>query len=166
MAQKVKNLPAIQETQVQSLGQEATLRREWQPTPVLAWRIPWTKEPGRLQSMGLQRVSHYWVTNTYNTHYINNRKLAFTRIYLQIILYCYWCQMVLVVKKLSANAGDPRDVDLIPGWGRFLGEGNGNPLQYSCLESSMDRGAWWATVYGVTVRHDWATEYTHITCIV
>ena len=62
--------------------------------------------------------------------------------------------MVLVVKKLSANAGDPRDVDLIPGWGRFLGEGNGNPLQYSCLESSMDRGAWWATVYGVTVRHD------------
>ena len=58
MAQKVKNMPAIEETQVQSLGQEATLRRERQPTPVLAWRIPSTKEPGKLQSMGLQRVSH------------------------------------------------------------------------------------------------------------
>ena len=41
------------------------------------------------------------------------------------------------------------DMGLIPGLGRCLGERNGNPLQYSCLENSMDRGAWWATVYGV-----------------
>ena len=54
-----------------------------------------------------------------------------------------------VVKNLPANAGDTRDAGLIPGSGRFPGEGNGNPLQYSCLESSMDRGAWWATVHGV-----------------
>ena len=46
-----------------------------------------------------------------------------------------------VVKNLPANAGDTRDAGLIPGSGRFPGEGNGNPLQYSCLESSMDRGA-------------------------
>ena len=53
-------------------------------------------------------------------------------------------QVALVVKNPSANAGDIRDVDSIPGSGRSPGDGNGNPLQYSCLENSMDRGAWWA----------------------
>ena len=52
------------------------------------------------------------------------------------------------VKNLGANAGDIRGVGLIPGWGRFSGVGKGNPLQYSCLENSMDRGTWWATVHG------------------
>ena len=47
----------------------------------------------------------------------------------------------------ACNAGDE---DLLPGWGRSPGGGNGNPLQYSCLENSIDRGAWWATVHGVT----------------
>ena len=55
-----------------------------------------------------------------------------------------------VVKNLPANAGDIRDRGLIPGSGRSSGGGNGNPLQYSCLENSMDRGAWLATVHGVT----------------
>ena len=59
-------------------------------------------------------------------------------------------QVALVVKNPSANAGDIRDVDSIPGSGRSPGDGNGNPLQYSCLENSMDRGAWWAAVYGVS----------------
>ena len=45
--------------------------------------------------------------------------------------------------------GDPGDTGSIPGWGRSPGEGNGNPLQYSCLKNPMDRGAWWATVQGV-----------------
>ena len=49
-------------------------------------------------------------------------------------------QMALVVKNLPANAGDARDKGLIPGLGRFPGVGNGNLLQYSCLENSMDRG--------------------------
>ena len=53
-----------------------------------------------------------------------------------------------VVKNLPANAGDARDSGLIPGLGRSLGVGNGNPLQYSWLENSMDRGAWRATVHG------------------
>ena len=67
---------------------------------ILAWRIPWTEDPGRPQSMGLQGGSD---------------------------------------GKASAwNAGDP---DLIPGSGRSLGEGNGNPLQQSCLENPMDGGA-------------------------
>ena len=56
----------------------------------------------------------------------------------------------LVVKSLSASAGDIRDAGLIPGSGRSPGGGNGNPLQYSCLENLMDRGAWQATVHGVT----------------
>ena len=54
-----------------------------------------------------------------------------------------------VVKNPPANAGDARDVGSIPGSGRSPGVGNGNPLQYSCLENSMDRGAWQATVHVV-----------------
>ena len=54
-----------------------------------------------------------------------------------------------MVKNLPVSTGDARDVGLIPGLGRYPGEGNGNPLQYSCLENSMDRGAWQATVHGV-----------------
>ena len=56
-----------------------------------------------------------------------------------------------MVKNLTANAGDIRDVASTPGLGRLPGEGHGNPLQYSCLENPMDRGAWWATVHGVTM---------------
>ena len=65
----------------------------------LAWKIPWMEEPGRLQSMGLLRVGHNWVTS--------------------LSLFC-------------------------------IGEGNGNPLQCSCLENPRDRGACWAAVYEVT----------------
>ena len=66
----------------------------------LAWKIPWTEEPGRLQSMGLLRVGH---TEQLHFHF-----------------------------SLSC-----------------IGEGNGNPLQYSCLENPRDGRAWWAAVYGV-----------------
>ena len=59
MAQLVKNLPAMQETQVQSLGQEDPVEKEMAThSSILAWRIPWTEEPGRLQSMGSLRVGH------------------------------------------------------------------------------------------------------------
>ena len=61
-----------------------------------------------------------------------------------------------VSKESACSAGDP---GLIPGSGRSPGEGNGNPLQCSCLEKPTDRGAWWATVHGVTrVRHDLVTQ--------
>ena len=59
-----------------------------------------------------------------------------------------------VVKNPPANTGDARDVDSIPGLGRSPGEGNGNPLQNSCLGNPMDKGAWWATVHGVTKESD------------
>ena len=55
-----------------------------------------------------------------------------------------------MVKNLPANAGDERDVGLLPGSGRSPGEGNGNPFQYSCLNNPMDRGAWQATVHRLT----------------
>ena len=54
-----------------------------------------------------------------------------------------------MVKNLPANTGDTKDTGLIPGFGRSTGEGNGNLLQYSCLENPRDGGAWWAAVYGV-----------------
>ena len=70
IAQMVKNLPAVQETQVRSLGQEDPLEKETAThSSILAWRIPWTEEPGELQFMGSQRVRHNWVTNTTTTKY-------------------------------------------------------------------------------------------------
>ena len=54
-----------------------------------------------------------------------------------------------MVKNPPANAGDVRDAGSIPGSGRSPGGGQGNPLQYSCLDNPMDRGPWWATVYKV-----------------
>ena len=59
-----------------------------------------------------------------------------------------------VVKNPPANAGEAGDEVLIPGSGRSPGEGNGNPLQYSCLENPMDRGVWPATVLRVTKESD------------
>ena len=61
-----------------------------------------------------------------------------------------------MVKNPPVNEGDAGS---IPGWGRSSGEGNDNPLRYSCLGNPMDRGAWWAIVYGVArVEHDLATK--------
>ena len=71
---------------------------------ILAWKIPWTEEPGGLQSMGSLRVGHDWATS------------------LSLLL---------------------------------IGEGNGNPLQCSCLENPRDGGAWWAAVYGVAQSRTW-----------
>ena len=55
-----------------------------------------------------------------------------------------------MLKNLPASTGNVRDMGLIPGSGRSPGGGHDNPLQYSCLEKSMDSGAWWATVYGLS----------------
>ena len=90
---------------------------------ILAWKIPWTEEPGGLQFMGSQRVGHDWVTS------LSDSLLA-------------W------------------DLGSIPGSGRSPGEGNGNPLQYSCLENPMDGGAWRATVHGVTKSRTRQSDFT------
>ena len=60
-------------------------------------------------------------------------------------------------KASAYNAGDPVS---IPGWGRSPGKGNGNPLQYSCLENPMDGGAWWATVHGVVKSQTRLSDFT------
>ena len=59
-------------------------------------------------------------------------------------------QVALIVENLPANAGDIKDAGSISGSGKSPGGGHGNPLQYSCLENPMDRGAWQATVHRVT----------------
>ena len=61
----------------------------------------------------------------------------------------------------KASACNPGNPGLIPGLGRSPGEGNGNPLQYSCLENSMDGEAWWATVRGVAKSQTWLSDFTH-----
>ena len=97
---------------------------------VLAWRIPWTEEPGGLLSIGSQRVGRVWSN-----------------------LACMHAQVILRGfpggsdgEEPVCHAGCP---GLIPQSRRSPGEGHCNPLQCSCLENPMDRGAWWATVHGV-----------------
>ena len=75
-------------------------------------------------------------------------------------------QVTIVVKNLPANNGDLRDVGSVPGLGRSPGGGHDNPLQYSCLKNTMDRGAWCATVRRVTQSQTRLKRLsTHIKCI-
>ena len=107
---------------------------------VLAWRIPGTGEPGGLPSMGSHRVRHDW----------SNLAAAAAAWNVRASL------VAQLVKNLPANAGD---LVSIPGSGKSPGEGNGNSLQYSCLENPMDRGAWQAAAHEVEgVRRNLATK--------
>ena len=113
---------------------------------ILAWRIPWPEEPGGRQFIGLQSDMN---DVTQHTHSMVYRRKE----YIEICLFNHHSS---VGKSFACNAGDPGS---IPSLRRSPGEGNGNPLQYSCLENPMDRGAWQATVYGITsVGHDLATK--------
>ena len=73
-------------------------------------------------------------------------------------------QVVLMVKNLPTYEGDIRDSSSVPGSGSSPGGGQGNPLQYSCLENPMDRGAWWATVHGVAKSQAWLKWLSTCTC--
>ena len=114
----------------------------------LAWRIPWTEEPGRLQSMGSLRVRYYWATSLSLSTFMHwRRKWQSTPVFLP-----------------GESYGRRSLVGCSP-WGRTesdtterlhfhfslscIGGGNGIPLQYSCLENPRDRGAWWAAFYAV-----------------
>ena len=115
----------------------------------LAWKIPWAEEPVRLQSMGLLRVGHNGATS------------------ISLFTFMHWRRkwhptLILSPGKFHRQRSP---VGCSP-WGReesdtterinfhfslsCIGEGNGNPLQCSCLENPRDGGAWWAAVYGVT----------------
>ena len=120
MAQLVKNPPAMWEIWVPFLGWEDPLEKgKATHSSILAWRIPWT-----IQSLGSQRVG------------------CTERLSVSLSGTLEGASQVALVVSLSASAEDVRDAGSIPGWGRSLGGGNGNPLQYSCLENPMDRGAW------------------------
>ena len=69
--------------------------------------------------------------------------------------------MAQLVKNLPVNAGDARDAGSTPGLGKSPGEVDGNPLQCSCLGNPMDRGAWWALVYGVAKSRTWLSMDAH-----
>ena len=119
----LKRLPPTRETGVRSLGWEDPLEKEMAThSSILAWRISWMEEPGRLQSKGSQRVRLHWATSL---HLPGGQTL----------------------KNLPAM----RETRVhIRGLGRLPGEENGNPLQESCLENFMDRGVCRATVHGFT----------------
>ena len=88
----------------------------------------------------------------------------YSLIWMTRLLSCYWDVLYNSPGGSDGNASacSAGDLGSIPGSGRSAGEGNGNPLQYSCLENSMDGGAWWATVHGVaksqTRLSDWQTH--------
>ena len=121
-----------------------------------AWRIPWTVEPGGLQSMGSQRVRHDWATSLSFFHFLQDQQLPHIELEGVSTVPVFWkliCQSVSMglpsgsdVKESACNAEDSASV---PQSVRSPREKNGNPLQYSCLENSMDGGAWWAIVHGV-----------------
>ena len=108
----------------------------------LAWKIPWTEEPGGLQSMGSHRVGHNWsdlaaaaAAGLFILLFFKDFFLMWTiflKPLLNLLQYCFCFLFVFFGQAVSC-----------------IGEGNGNPLQCSCLENPRDGGAWWAAIYGV-----------------
>ena len=104
---------------------------------------------------GITKNTYCWICNTEMNlqNWLSHRRKMFS-FYQKNIFTCLQtriiCIMVLLVKNSPASAGDLRDAGSIPGSGRSPAGWHGNPLQYSCLENPMDRGAWRATVHGVT----------------
>ena len=133
-------------------------RRKWQPTPVFLpgksheQRILVEYSPWDLKESETTEHAHTCAhTDTHHTH---------TAKFIDwLVENCRFNNMGFPSgsdsEESACNAGDPGS---IPGLGRFLGEGNGNPLQYSCLENPMDREAWWATVHGVTKSWTWLSD--------
>ena len=125
---------------------------------------PWNS-PGKNTGVGC----HFLLQGIFPTQGSNSGLLQGRFLMLWATTYgrCYaklWVsQVVLVVKNLPADEGDTRDASSIPGSGRSPREGNGNPLQYSCLENPMDRGAWRVqSTRSQRVGHNWSDwECTH-----
>ena len=136
----------MQDTRVWFLGWEDPLEKEMAThSSILAWRIPWTEEPGGVQSMGSQESD---MTKQLNYHHRGLSGLP------------RWCSS----KEPVCQCRRHRRGRVNP-WARKIPwRRHGNPLQYSCLENSMDRGAWRAIVHGIAKSWDmteWLT-YTHI----
>ena len=151
----------------------------------LAWKIPWVEQPGRLQSMGSLKVRHDWATSLWLFTFMYWRRKGnplqcsclenprdweawWAAVYgvAQSQTQLKWLssssravegisQVALLVKNLPANARDLRIAGAVPGLVRSPGGEHGNPLQHSCLENHMDRGAWRATVHRVSKSRTW-----------
>ena len=144
----------------------------------IAWKIPWTEEPGRLQSMGLQRVGHNWATSRSRScllslycEIIHSLELVNSKSTTKFI----YDKLIVNMEKAMAphsstlawkipwteEPGRLKSMSGMTEWLHFhfsfscIGERNGNPLQCSCLENPRDRGAWWAAVYGVAQSRTW-----------
>ena len=129
--------------------------------------LPWPP-PGDLPNPGIEPKSHssleladrfFNTSNTWEVQ-ISSYRYLYLSIYLlstYVLYICVGFLNVSVVKNSLANAGD---VGSVPGLGRSPGEGNGNPLQYSCLGNPQNRGVWWVTVHGVSKESD-TTEGVH-----
>ena len=121
------------ETWVRSLGWEDPLEKKMAThSSILAWKIPWTEEPG-----GLQTTDSVPLPSAILEGFPGGSE----------------------GKASACNVGDPGS---IPGSGRSPREGNGNPLQYCCLENFMDGGGWWATVNGVTKNWTQRSNFTSL----
>ena len=140
VSQLVENQSAMLRTRVWSLGWEDTLENGKTTYSIKAWRIPWTvyKESNMTEWFSLLQF--------------------FKQIFWSWIINEWASQVVLMVKNLSASAGNVRNSGLIPGSGRSPGGLHGNPLQYSWLDNPMDRGTWWATVHRVTKSQTWLKQ--------
>ena len=129
------------------------------------------REAWRAAVHGVARVWHYWVTELNWTdwwglcffHFLTVRNNAAEDIYAQVFIghLSSFCGVHTgspggtTVKEPACHAGDARDRASISGSGRYPGDGDDIPLQYSCLENLMDREAWWATVHRVTKSRTW-----------
>ena len=120
----------------------------------LAWKTPWMEEPGRLQSMGSLGVGHNWATSLSLFNFMHwRRKWHSTPVLLPGKSH-RWRRLV----GCSPWGREESDItERLPFQFSLscIGEGNGNPLQCSCLENPRDRGAWWAAVYGVAQSWTW-----------
>ena len=114
----------------------------------LAWNIPWMEEPGRLQSMGSLRVGHDWATSlSLFTIMHRRRKWQPTPVLLPEI--SHGLRSLIGYSPLDREESDMTERLHFHLSLSCIGEGNGNPLQCSCLENPRDGGAWWAAIYGV-----------------
>ena len=106
VAQMVKNPPAMQETQVPSLGQKDPWKRAWQPTPVFfPGESPWTEEPGGLQSIGSQRVRHDWVTKRIHKVLVIDSSSSFFYVNSQLYQHNCYLMILALISKNNCSVG-------------------------------------------------------------
>ena len=136
----------MKETWVRSESGRSPGEGNGNPLLSSCWKMPWMEEPGGLQSMASQRVGHNWETNTFTFH------LQQPSIILGVGGYRDKQNKVHTLTELIFYLGSQRIL--------VSNKWYGNPLQYSCLENTMDGGAWWATVHGVTKSRKWLSDCT------